>query len=108
MQGAEHLRVVHEVLEIPRHDHCDLYKLVDKVVGEVDVVSDTARHTRDVGEEAVHAVLVSATSVNQGKGTQLKHQQYHQTPCASRVLVGGTLHKWLRRINGLRGIWPYA
>lgn len=59
-ETKQNLLVVHEVLEVPGHHHGDFHELVHKVVREVDVVSDTAGHTRDVGEEAVHAVLVPA------------------------------------------------
>ena len=51
-------RVVHEVLQVPGHDDGNFNKLVRQVVGEVDVVSNTAGHSRDVREETVHAVLV--------------------------------------------------
>lgn len=56
-----HSRGVHEVLEVPSHDFGDFDELISLVIGEVDVVSNTARHTRDVREEAVHAVLVPKT-----------------------------------------------
>lgn len=51
-------RFVHEVLQVPGHDGRNFNKLVRQVVGEVDVVSHTAGHSRDIREEAIHAVFV--------------------------------------------------
>lgn len=72
--------VVHEVLEVPGHHHSDLHELVHKVVGEIDVVSDTTGHTRDVGEEAVHAVLVPAayTAVEKGLASDLINKNHNK------------------------------
>jgi len=50
---------VNLVLEVPGHDLRNVHEFINLVVGEVDVVSDTGLHTRNVREELVHSVFVA-------------------------------------------------
>mmetsp|Transcript_30509 Transcript_30509/g.71503 ORF Transcript_30509/g.71503 Transcript_30509/m.71503 type:complete len:336 (-) Transcript_30509:397-1404(-) len=47
------------ILEITGHKGGDLHELIGRVVGEIDVVTNTGHHTGNVGEEPVHSVLVT-------------------------------------------------
>lgn len=88
-ESGRNSRVVHEVLEVPGHHHGNFHKLVDQVVREVDVVSDTARHTRDVREESIHTVLVPANiETDQFKGRKMAAEDVlHARSTGSKGLV---------------------
>mmetsp|Transcript_62682 Transcript_62682/g.152586 ORF Transcript_62682/g.152586 Transcript_62682/m.152586 type:complete len:308 (-) Transcript_62682:420-1343(-) len=54
--------LVDVVLQLVCHDGSDLDEFIGAVVGEVDVVTDTRHHSRNVREEFVHTVLVPGKS----------------------------------------------
>merc|ERR1719439_563635 len=49
----------HLVIQVAGDDLGDLVKLVDLVIWEIDVITDTRRHARDEREKLVHAVFVA-------------------------------------------------
>mmetsp|Transcript_7904 Transcript_7904/g.11054 ORF Transcript_7904/g.11054 Transcript_7904/m.11054 type:complete len:312 (-) Transcript_7904:430-1365(-) len=77
------------ILMVTGHDLGNVHQLIHLIVGELNVVAHTGGHTRDEGEEAVHAVLVAGQDDHQVLPLGLHHIEQDLNGLLPVILVIG-------------------
>jgi len=87
------------ILELAGHKCSDLHKLIGRVVGEIDVVTDTRHHTGNVGEEPVHSVLVTGNGDDEVILVVLHNVEENFDGLLTVITVVGGIVEVVRLIN---------